>query len=64
MSLEPDFTVMKTQKLRAYLLEYRDNEEALQTYLDRRRSESPSSRVYRDGDDVGKAISEYLKSKG
>ncbi len=63
MSVKPDFTLMTTQQLRAYVLEHRDDEEALQSYLDRRHSENPNSRVYKTEDDVSEAIAEYLKHK-
>jgi hypothetical protein len=63
MSVKPDFTMMTTQEHRAYVLENRDDDEALQTYLDRRHSENPNARVYTDGDNVSEAIAEYLKSK-
>lgn len=63
MSVKPDFAMMTTQQLRVYVLEHRDDEEALQAYLDRRRSENPSSRFYKAEDDVGEAIAEYLRNK-
>lgn len=63
MSVKPDFTVMTTQELRAYVLEHRDNEEALHAYLDRRHSENPNSRVYKAEDNVSEAIAEYLENK-
>lgn len=63
MSMKPNFAMMTTQQLRAYVLEHRNDEEALQTYLDRRRSENPNSRVYKAEDDVSAAIAEYLKNK-
>ncbi|PZV05169.1 MAG: hypothetical protein DCF22_24855 [Leptolyngbya sp.] len=63
MSVKPDFAMMTTLQLRAYVLEHRDQEEALQAYLDRRRSENPNSRVYKAEDDVTEAIADYLKSK-
>ncbi len=63
MSLKPDFAMMTTLQLRAYVLDHRDEEEALQTYLDRQRSENPNARVYKAEDDVAEAIAEYLKDK-
>jgi hypothetical protein len=63
MSVKPDFAAMTSQQLRAYVLEHRDDEEALQAFLDRRRSENPNSRVYRAEDDVAEAIAEYLERK-
>jgi len=61
--MKPDFTVMTTQELRAYVLERRDDEVALHAYLDRRHSENPNSRIYKAEDDVSEASAEYLKSK-
>ncbi|MBM0741306.1 hypothetical protein JOY44_06680 [Phormidium sp. CLA17] len=63
MSVKPDFAMMTTLQLRAYVLEHRDEDEPLQAYLDRRRSENPNSRVYKAEDDVTEAIADYLKSK-
>lgn len=63
MSVKPDFAMMTTPQLRAYVLEHRADEEALQAYLGRRRSENPNSRVYKAEDDVAKAIAEYLERK-
>lgn len=63
MSLKPDFTTMTTQELRAYVLEHRDDEEALQAYLDKLHSENPSSRLYTSEDNVTEAIAEYLQNQ-
>jgi hypothetical protein len=62
MSLKPDFATMTTLELRAYVLEHRDDEEALQAYLDKLHSENPSSRVYKFEDNVAEAIAEYLQN--
>lgn len=63
MSVKPNFAAMSTPQLRAYVLEHRDNEEALQAYLDRRHSENPNSQTYKAEDDVAEAIAAYLKNK-
>ncbi|MEH2278592.1 MAG: hypothetical protein V7K40_28375 [Nostoc sp.] len=63
MSVKPDFASMTTIELRAYVLEHRDDEEALHTYLDKLHAEKSSSRVYRPEEDVAEAIAEYLKGK-
>jgi hypothetical protein len=63
MSVKPDFAVMTDPQLRVYVLEHRADEEALQAYLDRRRSANPNSRVYQAEDDVAAAIAEYLARK-
>jgi hypothetical protein len=63
MSVKPDFAAMTSQQLRAYVLEHRDDEAALQSFLDRRRSENLTPRVYRAEDDVAEAVAEYLERK-
>lgn len=63
MSIKPDFTTMTTPDLRAYVLAYRNDEEALQAYLDRLHTENPNSRIYKPEDDVTEAIAEYFKDK-
>ena len=63
MSVKPDLTTMTTLQLRAYVLEHREDDEALQAYLDKLHAENPNSRVYKAEDDVSEAIGEYLKSK-
>ena len=47
MSIKPDFATMTTIELRAYVLEHRDDEEALHAYLDKLHTKNPSSRVYK-----------------
>ncbi|MEG3439251.1 hypothetical protein V0288_19150 [Pannus brasiliensis CCIBt3594] len=54
---------MSSLELRAYVLAHRDDEIALQTYLDKRHSEAPSSRRYKPEEDVTEAIDEYLKNQ-
>jgi hypothetical protein len=63
MSVNPDFATMTTPQLRAYVLEHRTDNEALQAYLDRRHAENPNSRVYKAEDNVSDVIAAYLKSK-
>lgn len=63
MSVKPDFATMTIIELRAYILEHRDDEEALHAYLDKLHAKNPSSRVYRPEDNVAEAIAEYLKNK-
>lgn len=63
MSIKPDFDTMTTIELRAYVLECRDDEEALHAYLDKLHTENPSSRVYRPEDNVAEVIAEYLNNK-
>ena len=64
MSVKPNFANMTTIELRAYVLEHRDEGEALHAYLDKLYDENPSSRVYASEDNVTEAIEEYLRNKG
>jgi hypothetical protein len=61
--MKPDFSTMTIPELRAYVLEHRDDENALHAYLDKLHCENPSSRVYQPEDDTTEAIAEYLASK-
>ncbi|WP_404787453.1 DUF6887 family protein [Altericista sp. CCNU0014] len=61
MSAKPDFATMNKFELRAYVLEHRDEEEALHAYLDRLHTENPNSRVYQPEENVAEAIAEYMK---
>ncbi|MDM9379362.1 hypothetical protein QUB80_01400 [Chlorogloeopsis sp. ULAP01] len=54
---------MTTSELRAYVLEHRDDEEALYAYLDKLHAENPNSRVYKPEDSVTEAVTEYLQDK-
>ncbi len=63
MSIKPNFAAMTTLELRAYVLTHRDDEAALQSYLDKLHSENPTSRIYQPEEDVAEAIAEYLKGK-
>ncbi len=63
MSVKPNFATMNVLQLRAYVLEHRDDQEALQAYLDKLHAKNQGSRVYNAEDDVAEAISEYLQNK-
>jgi hypothetical protein len=63
MSAKPDFATMSKFELRAYVLEFRDDKEALHAYLDRLHAENPSSRIYKPEDNVAEAIAEYMQHK-
>ena len=63
MSVKPDFATMTALELRAYVLTHRDDDEALQAYLDKRHRENPNSRVYTPDENVAEAIAEYLKDQ-
>jgi hypothetical protein len=63
MSIQPDFATMSATELRAYVLEHREDENALHAYLDKLHAENPSSRRYKYDDSVSDAIAEYLEKK-
>jgi hypothetical protein len=44
------------------VLDHREDQEALQTFVDKRRAENPNPRVYQPGDDFKAAIAEHLES--
>lgn len=64
MSIKPNFATMNTIELRAYVLEHRNNEEALHAYLDRLHIENPNSQIYQPEDDVAEAIADHLSKRG
>lgn len=63
MSAKPDFSGMTQSELRAYVLDHRNDEEALHAYIDKCRAENPPSKKYGPGDDVSAAIDEYLRKR-
>lgn len=63
MSEKPDFATITKTQLRAYVLAHRDEEQALQAYMDKLHAESPNLRVYKAEDNVAEAIAEYLNSR-
>ena len=60
MSAKSDLMAMTKTDLRNYVLAHRDDEEALQIYLDRVASETPKSRVYSPDENVESSIAEYV----
>jgi hypothetical protein len=60
MSAKPDFATMTSSDLRTYVLDHRQDQDALQAYLDKRRDEGKGSKTYGADDDVSTAIDEYL----
>lgn len=61
MSSKPDFSKMTKLELRAYVLENRTDQEALQAFLDRAQAENPNPQTYGLEDNISDAIDEYLK---
>ena len=62
MSTKPDFAIMTTLDLRAYVLQHRDDEEALHFLIDKLKANSSSSRVYSPEDNITEALAEHFQS--
>jgi hypothetical protein len=64
MSTKQNLNAMSKSELRAYVLQHRDDLEALQTYLDKVQTENTSSsRVHRIDENVGEALDRYLENQ-
>ena len=63
MTWKPNFTTMTKKELRTYVLEHRENEEALSAYLDKLHTDNPNSRTYGPEENVAEAIEEYMKHR-
>ena len=63
MSAKPNFSAMTTPEMRAYVLEHRDDQSALQALLDKLHSDNPNPRTYGPNDNISEAISAYLENK-
>jgi hypothetical protein len=63
MSTKQNFITMSISELRDYVLQHRDDEEALQAYLDKVHAEKPISRIHSPEENVSEALAEYLKPK-
>ena len=63
MSAKSDLMAMTKTDLRNYVLAHREDEEALQVYLDRVGSETSKSRVYSPEENVESSIAEYVNSQ-
>ena len=63
MSGKKNLETMSKSELRNYVLQHREDEEALQTYLDKVYSEKPASRIYTPEENVSDALAQYLKPK-
>jgi hypothetical protein len=64
MSAKPNLMTMTKTELRAYLLEHREDEEALHLYLDKAHTDNPNSRIYRPEENVSDAVAEYIQNLG
>jgi hypothetical protein len=63
MSAKQNLITMSKNELRAYVLQHRDDQEALQAYLDKVHAENPNSRIHTPEESVSDALSQYLKPK-
>lgn len=63
MNAKPNFEMMTKTELRVYILKHREDEKALQVYLDKLHVENPNLRAYSPEDSVAEAIAEYLKPR-
>jgi hypothetical protein len=60
MSTKQNLMMMSKDELRAYVLQNREDEEALQVYLDKARIENPGSHIYSQEENVSDAVARYL----
>jgi phosphoketolase len=64
MSTKQNLNAMSKSELRAYVLQHRDDLEALQTYLDKVQTENTSrSRVHSIDENVSEALDRYLENQ-
>jgi hypothetical protein len=63
MSTKQNLNAMSKSELRAYILQHRDDEAALQTYLDKVQTENASSRIYSVEESVSEALDRYLENQ-
>ncbi len=62
ISTKQNLMTMTKTELRAYLVEHREDEEALHLYLDKAHTENPNSRIYSPDENVSDAVAEYIQS--
>jgi hypothetical protein len=63
MSAKQNLIEMSISELRAYVLQHRNDQQALQAYLDKVHAENPTSRIHTPEENVGDALAEYLQPK-
>ncbi len=61
MSTKQNLKTMSKNELRDYVLQHRNDEEALQAYLDKVNAENPNSRIHTPEENVSDALAQYLK---
>ena len=63
MSGKKNLETMSKSELRNYVLQHRENEEALQAYLDKVHAQNPISQIYTPEENVSDALAQHLKPK-
>jgi hypothetical protein len=63
MSTNQNLTTMSKGELRDYVLQHREDEEALQAYLAKAQTENPSSQIYSPEENVSDALDRYLEQQ-
>ncbi len=63
MSGKQNLTIMTKAELRNYVLQHREDEEALQLYLDKVHTDNPSSQIHSPEENVGDALARYLENQ-
>jgi DNA-binding phage protein len=63
MSTKQDLMMMSKSELRAYVLQHREDEEALQVYLDKVHTENPNAHIHSPTEDVRDALARYIDSQ-
>jgi hypothetical protein len=61
MSNKQNLTTMSKSELRDYVLQHREDEEALQAYLDKVHTENLTSPIYSPEENVSDALARYLE---
>jgi hypothetical protein len=63
MNTKPNFTTMTSDELRAYVLTHRQDQQALQLYIDKCQAENPDAPWHTPEDDSAEAIAIYLEHR-
>jgi hypothetical protein len=63
MNTKPDFSSMTSRELLTYVLDHREDQDALYAYIDKRHAENPNPRQYAPDEDVNLAITEHIREQ-
>ena len=61
--IKPNFATMTKTEIRAYILEHRDDQEAVQAFFDKIYADDPNPKYYGPDDNISEIISEYIEKK-